>query len=250
MKTIRANTFKRGLQQGRLQRGLWSTINDSSVAEMCAGLGFDWMLFDTEHSPMDAVSVLPLLQAVAPYPVNAMVRPGSLNVADIKKLLDIGAQNILVPMVQNADEAALAVASVTYPPAGIRGVSGMSRATGFGDIAGYHKAARDEIAILVQVETAQAMDDIENIAAVPGVDGIFIGPADLAAAIGYLGEPSHPEVQKTVIDCIKRIVATGVPAGFLSPDLDFADRVIDAGATFVARDIDMTALKRALLSRL
>jgi 4-hydroxy-2-oxoheptanedioate aldolase len=250
MTNIRPNTFKAALKRGEFQRGLWSTINDQLVVEMCAGLGYDWMLFDTEHSPMDAISILPLLQAVAPYPVNPIVRPGSLNVAEIKKMLDLGAQNILVPMIQNADEAALAVAAVTYPPHGIRGVSGMTRAAGFGDIKGYHKAARDEIAILVQVETMEAVADIENIAAVDGVDGIFVGPADLAGAIGRVGEPSHPDVQAAVLDAIKRIVATGKPAGFLSPDLEFSQKVIDAGATFVARDIDMTALKRGLQSRL
>ena len=250
MTAPRRNRFKAALQSGQLQHGLWCTIHDSLVAEMCAGLGFDWMLFDTEHSPLDPISVLPLLQAVAPYPVSPLVRPGSLNVPEIKKLLDLGAQTILVPMVNSAEEAALAVAAVEYPPAGIRGVSGMTRATGFGDIAGYHKAARDEIAILVQVETLAAVDAIEAIAAVPGVDGIFVGPADLAAAMGRAGEPNHPEVQRGVIDAVRRIVAAGKPAGFLSPNKAYADAVTEAGATFVARDIDMVALKRALRARM
>lgn len=250
MTEIRKNSFKAGLKSGQLQRGLWCTINDSQVAEMCARLGYDWLLFDTEHSALDPLSVLPLLQAVAPYPGTAIVRPGALVPAEIKKLLDLGAQNILVPMINSADEAALAVACVEYPPAGIRGVSGMTRATGFGDIAGYHKAARDEIALLVQVETLEAVDQIEAIAATPGVDGIFVGPADLAAALGHVGQPSHPEVQKVTLEAIKRITAAGCPAGFLSADMEFADAVTQAGALFVARDIDMTALKRGLMSRL
>lgn len=250
MTTIPRNRFKAALKEGRFQRGLWSTIGDPLVVEMCAQLGFDWMLFDTEHSPLDALSVLPLLQAVAPYPVSPIVRPGSLNAPEIKKLLDFGAQTILIPMINSAEEAAAAVAAVEYPPKGIRGVSGMTRATAFGDVAGYHKGARDEIALLVQVETLRAVEQIEAIAAVPGVDGIFVGPADLAAAIGYPGEPSRAEVQDAALSAIRRIVATGVPAGFLSPDLAFSQAVIDAGATFVARDIDMTALKRGLKSRL
>lgn len=247
---LRTNRFKAALQEGRLQNGLWCTINDSLVAEMCAQLGFDWMLFDTEHSALDPLSVLPLLQAVAPYPTTPIVRPGSLNAPEIKKLLDLGAQTILVPMIQSAEEAAEALAAVDYPPTGIRGVSGMTRATGFGDIAGYHKAARQEIAVLVQVETLQAVEDVEKIAALPGIDGIFVGPADLAAALGHVGEPGHPEVRQAVVDTVRRIVASGKPAGFLSADEGYADLVTQAGATFVARDIDMTALKRSLKSRL
>lgn len=250
MAQLRKNAFKAGLRAGRLQRGLWCTINDGLVAEMCAGLGYDWMLFDTEHSPLDAISVLPLLQAVAAYPVSPLVRPGSLNPPEIKKLLDLGAQNILVPMIQDADEAAAAVAAVEYPPAGIRGVSGLTRATAFAAIPGYHKAAREEIALLVQVETLGALEQIEAIAAVPGVDGIFVGPADLAAALGHAGEPSHPEVVEAALDAVKRIVAAGKPAGFLSLDESVVDRVTEAGATFVSRDIDMAALKRGLTSRL
>lgn len=250
MTTLRHNRFKAALKAGQLQRGLWSTINDTLVAEMCAQLGFDWMLFDTEHSALDPITVLPLLQAVAPYRVTPIVRPGSLNAAEIKKLLDLGAQTILVPMVNTAEQAAEAVAAVEYPPAGIRGVSGLTRATAFGDILGYHKEARKEIAVLVQVETLEAVNKIEDIATVPGVDGIFVGPADLAAALGHVGDPGHPEVRQAAIDAIKRIVAAGIPAGFLSADVSFADTVVEAGATYVARDVDMAALKRGLKSRL
>lgn len=246
MSGLYKNHFKAAIKEGRLQRGLWCTINNSLVAEMCAGLGFDWMLFDTEHSALDPITVLPLLQAVAPYPVSPIVRPGSLNPTEIKKLLDLGAQNILVPMLNTAEDARLAVASVEYPPSGIRGVSGMTRATKFGDIAGYHRIAREEIAILVQVETLEAVENLEAIAAVDGIDGIFVGPADLAAALGYPGEPSRPEVRTVVLGTIKRIVAAGVPAGFLSADRSYTDEVIEAGAVFVATDIDMVALKRGL----
>lgn len=250
MTTLPKNAFKAGLKQGRLQRGLWSTINDTLVAEMCAGLGFDWMLFDTEHSALDPVTVLPLLQAVAPYPVSPIVRPGSNNPIEIKKLLDLGAQTLLVPMVNTAEEAAAATAAVDYPPAGIRGVSSMTRATRFAEVAGYHKSARDEIALLVQVETLEAIDNIADIAATPGIDGIFVGPADLAAALGHVGQASHPEVVSVTIEAVTRIVESGIPAGFLSADTAFADKVTEAGATFVAKDIDMVAMKRGLEERL
>lgn len=250
MTTLKHNAFKTALQLGRLQLGLWATSSDPLVTELCAAQGFDWMLFDTEHSALDPLTVLPLLQAVAPYPVSPIVRPGSLNPAEIKKLLDLGAQTILVPMINSAEEAALAVASVEYPPAGIRGVSGLTRATGFASIPGYHKAAREQIALLIQVETLEAMDAIEEMAAVDGVDGIFVGPADLAAALGHAGEPGHPEVKKAVLSAIRRIVATGTPAGFLGLDPTFCEDVQAAGATFIARDVDMAALKRGLKERL
>lgn len=250
MANLRKNTFKAAIHAGKMQRGLWCTINESLVAEMCAHLGFDWLLFDMEHSALDSLNVLPLLQVAAAYPTNSIVRPGSLDPVEIKKLLDMGAQNILVPMVNTAEEAALAVASVEYPPTGIRGMAGLTRATGFGDITDYHLTARSEIAILVQVETKQALDNLEAIAAVPGIDGIFLGPADLAAALGYAGDTSNPHVQDVAVDTIKRIVATGKAAGFLSLDMDFVDKVIAAGATFVANDVDLGALKRGLISRM
>lgn len=244
------NAFKAGLSEGRVQRGLWATVNDTLVAELCAAQGFDWMLFDTEHSALDPLTVLPLLQAVAPYPVSPIVRPGANNPTEIKKLLDLGAQSILVPMVNSAKEAQTAVAAVTYPPEGIRGVSGLTRATGFASIPGYHKTARREIALIVQIETRQALDALEEICAVPGVDAVFVGPADLAAALGYPGEASHPEVKAVTLDAVARIVKAGKPAGFLSLDPEFCDAVAEAGATFIARDVDMAALKRGLNDRL
>lgn len=246
---LKKNTFKEALIAKRLQTGMWCTICDPLVAEMIGSMGFDWLLFDTEHSPMDPISVLPLLQAVAPYPVSPMVRPGSLNPAEIKKLLDLGAQNILVPYIQTVEDAELAAASVTYPPHGIRGVSGMTRANRFADIAGYHQAAREEIALIIQVETVEAAEHIEAMAKVDGIDGIFVGPADLAASMGYAGEPSHPEVQKACIEAVKRITAAGIPAGFMSADLSFVEKIIEAGAVFVSRDIDMIALKRGINER-
>lgn len=240
------NIFKERLKSYTLQRGLWVTMSDKLAVEMMAGVGYDWMLFDTEHSPIDTTSMLPLLQIADGCGANAVVRPSCLNIADIKKFLDLGARNILVPMINNADEARLAVASVEYPPSGIRGVSGFSRATNFGRTKNYHKTARDDISILVQVETAEALENIEDICSVPGIDGVFVGPADLAAAIGHVGNPGHAEVRDEIQRTIKRIRTCGKAPGFLSPNLDMVQMVIDSGAVFVAQDIDMAALLRGL----
>ncbi|WP_420327047.1 HpcH/HpaI aldolase family protein [Mameliella sp.] len=243
---LKKNTFKAGLQEGRLQHGIWCCMTDPLAAEMMAACGYDWMLFDCEHSPMDPIRVLPMLQAVAPYPVSALARPASLNAPEMKRLLDIGAQTLIIPYVQNAEEAAEAAAAVAYPPAGIRGVAGMTRASNFGRIADYHATARDELCLIVQVETVEAMAQIEAIAAVPGIDGIFVGPADLAASMGFPGKPAHPEVQAAVIDGIKRIRAAGKPAGTLIIDPAFGQKAIDAGVAFIAQDLDLVALRKGL----
>ncbi len=239
------NTFKKALAEGRRQIGLWCAIPDSGVAEMLAGCGFDWLLFDTEHAALDEVHVLPLLQAVAPYPVHAIVRPDALNPAEIKKILDVGAQSILVPYVETVEQARLAAASVDYPPRGIRGVAGATRASRFGTVKGYHAAARDEICLLVQLETAAALDALEDIAAVPGIDGIFIGPADLAASLGHAGNPGHPTVKATVLDAIRRIRAAGKPAGILTLDPEFLEECVEAGSLFTAVDVDAVLLRRS-----
>lgn len=246
MADLPKNRFKAAIQQFQIQRGIWCTIRDPLAAEMLADCGFDWLMFDTEHSAMDPITVLPMLQAVAPYAATPIVRPGSLNPVEIKKLLDLGAQTILVPYVQNAEEAALAVASVTYPPEGIRGVSGLTRATRFARIPGYHKIARQEICLIVQVETVEALGKIEEIAAVPGIDAIFVGPADLAASLGHPGDASQQVVKDAVIDAIRRIRACGLPPGILTPDQSLYDAAIAAGAVFVSRDIDMAALRKGL----
>lgn len=240
------NAFKQALKNGQIQRGIWCTLSDSIAAEMLAGCGFDWLMFDTEHSPLDPASVLPLLQASAPYPVSPIVRPGSLNAPEIKKLLDLGAQTILVPMIHTAEQAQQAAAAVAYPPTGIRGVSGITRATLFGKVADYHRYARDEICLIVQVESIEGLDNIEEIAAVDGIDGIFVGPADLAASLGYPGEPSHPKVTAAVLDAITRITATGTPSGILTLDNSVYNQAIAAGALFVARDLDLTAMRKGL----
>lgn len=238
------NHFKRALREGRQQIGLWCSLPGSYVAEAVAGSGYDWLLFDTEHSPGDPLTVLAQLQAVAPYDVSAVVRPASNDTVLIKRFLDLGAQTLLIPYVQNAEEARAAVAAMRYAPDGVRGVSGLTRATRFGRIPGYGKRAAEQLCLLVQIETREALDQLEAIAAVEGVDGVFIGPADLAASLGHVGEPGHPDVVAAVEDAIRRLRAAGKPAGILTPDTRFAKRCIEIGTLFTAVAIDAGILAR------
>lgn len=238
------NRFKRALREGRQQIGLWCSLPGSYAAEAVAGSGYDWLLFDTEHSPGDPLTVLAQLQAVAPYPVSAVVRPAANDTVLIKRFLDLGAQTLLIPYVQDADEARAAVAATRYPPEGVRGVSGLTRATRFGRVPGYARRAAEEICLLVQVETQAALDRLEEICAVEGVDGVFIGPADLAASLGHVGEPGHPAVVAAAEDAVRRILASGKPAGILTPDTAFAKTCIAIGTTFTAVAIDVGVLAR------
>jgi len=232
------NPFKAALLAGQQQIGLWCSIPGSNHAESLAGCGFDWILIDTEHTCTDLPSVQAMLQAVAPYPTHAAVRPGWNDAVEIKRLLDAGALTILVPYVQTAAEAAKAVSAMRYPPHGTRGVAGISRASRFGAVPDYTARANAEVCLLVQVETAEALENIEAIAAVDGVDGIFIGPADLAASMGHPGKPGHPEVKTAVLSAIRRICAAGKPAGILSLDPDFLEDAVAAGTLFTAVGMD------------
>jgi 4-hydroxy-2-oxoheptanedioate aldolase len=242
---MRRNTFKAKLREGRQQIGLWNGIPGSFVAEALAETGYDWILLDTEHAPTDVLEVLPQLQALAAYPVSAVVRPATNDPVLIKRLLDIGAQTLLIPYVQSAAEAAAAVSAMRYPPAGIRGVAGVTRASRFGKAESYTTRASEELCLLVQVETRAALDEIEAIAAVDGVDGIFIGPADLGASLGHPGEPGHSDVVTAVESAIRRIVAAGKPAGILTLDPEFARRCITLGTRFTAVGVDLILLLRA-----
>lgn len=238
------NDFKRAIAAGRQQIGLWCTLPSAFTAEALAGCGFDWLLLDTEHSPGDPLTVLAQLQAVAAYPTHPVVRPAANDPVLIKRILDAGAQTLLIPQVQNVDEARAAVAAMRYPPRGIRGVAGFTRATRFGAVPGYATRAEEELCLLIQVETKSALADIEAIAALDGVDGIFIGPADLAASLGHPGEPDHPEVTAAIEQAIDRIRTAGKPPGILSLDRDFVRRCMDLGTVFTAVDVDAAILLR------
>ena len=246
------NEFKRALIEGRQQIGLWCTLPDPSLAELLAGCGYDWLLLDTEHSPADPITVLAQLQAVAPYPGSAVVRPASNDTVLIKRFLDVGAQTLLIPYVESAEEARRAVSAMRYPPAGVRGVAGITRATRFGRVSDYTRRASEELCLLVQVETAAALSALEEIAAVDGVDGVFIGPADLAASLGHPGNPGHPDVKAAIEDAIARIQAAGKPAGILTTDEAFARRCMELGTRFTAVGVDLAVLiqaSEALLGR-
>ncbi|MCW6508427.1 aldolase/citrate lyase family protein [Lichenifustis flavocetrariae] len=238
------NRFKRALREGRQQIGIWCSLPGGTAAEVLAGAGYDWVLFDTEHSPGDPSTVLAQLQAAAPYSVSAVVRPATNDTVLIKRYLDVGAQTLLIPYVQNAEEVRAATSAMLYPPAGLRGVSGWTRANRFGRVTDCARRAAEELCLLVQVETVEALGEIEAIAAVEGVDGIFIGPADLAASMGYPGQPGHPDVSAAVEDAIRRIRGAGKPAGILTLDNAFAQRCIDVGTLFTAVGTDGGILSR------
>jgi len=238
------NLFKHAIAAGRLQIGLWSSLASNIAAEVVSDAGFDWILFDTEHSPNEIPGLLGQMQAAARGTASAIVRPAWNDAVLIKRVLDIGAQSILVPYVQNAAEARRAVAAVRYPPAGIRGVAAASRASRYGRVTDYLKRADGEICLLVQVETRTALDALEAIAAVDGVDGVFIGPSDLSASFGHIGNPQHAEVQAALEQSVNRLKAVGKPAGILTLSEEEARRYIGWGYTFVAVGSDIGLLGR------
>jgi 4-hydroxy-2-oxoheptanedioate aldolase len=238
------NRLKHALASGAPQIGLWLSLSDHYSAEVCAGSGFDWLLIDTEHSPNELHMVLSQLQAIAPYPTTPVVRVAWNDMVIIKRMLDAGAQTLLVPYVNTADEARSAVASTRYPPEGVRGVAGTTRATRFGRVKDYARRAPDELCLLLQVETQQALDNLEAIARVAGVDGVFIGPADLHASLGYPGETANPAVLPKIEDAIRRIRACGKAPGILTADEKLARRYLELGALFVAVGADVGLLAR------
>jgi 4-hydroxy-2-oxoheptanedioate aldolase len=238
------NAFKHSLKASQAQIGLWSSLSSSYSVEVIAGAGFEWILLDMEHSPNDLESLLTQLQAAAPYPTHAVVRVPWNDMVAMKRILDVGAQSFLVPYVCTADEARAAVAHTRYPPKGVRGVAGTTRASRFGRIKDYARRAHEEICVLVQVETQAALDNIEAICAVDGVDGVFIGPADLHASMGYVGEIANPKVKPVIDDAIRRIRKAGKAPGILTPSEEDARRWLDCGALFVAVGADVGILAR------
>jgi len=238
------NTFKRALKAARPQIGLWSSLSSNYSVEVIAGAGFDWILLDMEHSPNDLESLLAQLQAAAPYPTTPIVRVPWNDMVTIKRVLDVGAQSLLIPYVSSAEEAKRAVSYTRYPPAGVRGVAGTTRATRFGRVQGYAKKAHEELCVLVQVETKEGLDNLEAICAVEGVDGVFIGPADLHASLGYTGETANPAVVPLMEEAMRRIRKCNRAPGYLSPLEADAKKMLAAGALFVAVGADVGLLAR------
>lgn len=241
---LAANRFKRALAKGERQIGLWSGLGSSIAAEILAHAGFDWIVIDTEHAPNEPRDVLAQLQAMTAGTATPVTRAPWNDPVLLKRLLDVGSPSVLIPYVQNAEEARRAVAATRYPPRGIRGVAMGMRASGYGRITDYLQHAHEEMCVLVQVETISAVDEIASIAAVEGVDGIFIGPADLAASMGHLGNPAHPDVQAAIATAVARCRAAGKPAGYLSPTEADAEERFAAGFGFVALGSDGAILRR------
>jgi 4-hydroxy-2-oxoheptanedioate aldolase len=239
-----ANLFKRAVVEGRMQLGLWCSLCSNVAAEVIANAGFDWILVDTEHAPNELPMVLSQLQALVGGTATPIVRPAWNDPVLLKRLLDIGVQNFLVPYVQTADEARAAVAATRYPPQGIRGVAVTHRANGFGRVKDYFERANDEICVLVQIETGTALQNLEAIAAVEGVDGLFIGPSDLAAALGHLGDNAHPEVRAAIEDAFKRIRKAGKAPGILAPIEADARHWLSQGCVVLAVGSDVGLLAR------
>jgi 4-hydroxy-2-oxoheptanedioate aldolase len=239
---LQRNAFKHAIAAGQLQIGLWSSLCSPIAAEIVADAGFDWILLDSEHSPNEIPDLFAQLQASVRGTATPIVRPPWNDPVVAKRCLDIGAQTLLFPYVQNAEEARRAVESTRYPPQGIRGVSVASRASRFGRTPGYLTKANAEQCVLVQVETGPALDQLEAIAQVPGVDGVFIGPSDLAASLGHLGNPAHETVQAAIKDAVDRLKKLNKPAGILTGNEEEIRRYIDWGYLFVAVGSDVGLL--------
>jgi len=243
-----ANLFKQAIARQQAQIGLWVNLANPVSTEICAGAGFDWLLLDGEHSPNTLTTLLAQLQAVAAYPGTHPIGRvplghGEAGTALIKQFLDLGFQTILVPMVDTAEQAAALVQAMRYPPDGIRGMAG-ARASRWGRYPNYGKEANEQVCLLVQVESKTALENLEAIAATPGVDGVFIGPADLSASLGHVGQATHPDVQAAIDDAIRRIVQCGKAAGILISDEQLARHYLALGATFVAVGLDTQILVR------
>lgn len=239
------NLFKQAIAAGRPQIGFWQALASPYTCEISAGSGFDWLLIDAEHAPNDIPLILAQLQAAAAYPVETVARPPSGDPVIIKQYLDIGARTLLVPMVESGEEAERLVRATRYPPRGMRGIgSAIGRASRWNRSPDYLLRAEDEICLLLQVESRAGLEAIDAIAATEGVDGVFLGPSDLSAALGHLGNPGHPEVQQAIEKAIGRILDAGKAAGMLIADPGLAERYLELGASFVAVGTDVTILAR------
>lgn len=245
------NPFKQALAAQRRQLGAFLALADAHSAELMASAGFDWLLIDCEHGPNDLPSVLAQLQALAGYPVAPVLRLADHDATRIKQVLDLGVQSLLAPMVDSAAQAQALVAAMRYPPRGIRGVgAGMARAARWGAVDGYYNQAGSQLCLAVQIETVAGLDNLDAIAAVDGVDGVFLGPADLAAALGHVGQPMHPEVRAAIEAALPRIRAAGKAAGVYCADPQLAAHYAALGASFFLIAADAILLRGAAVAAL
>lgn len=242
---IITNRFKQALIEGERQIGLWQALANPYTAEICAGAGFDWLLFDGEHAPNTIASMLAQLQAVASYPSHPIARLPHGDATLIKQYLDIGFQTLLIPFVETAEQARALVRATRYAPAGTRGIApGLARAARWNRVPDYLDQADAQICLLVQIETAEGLRNLEGITGVEGVDGIFIGPADLSASLGYRGKATHPDMLETIADAMARVRALGKPVGTLAMDAAGRERAESSGCTFIAVGTDISLLAK------
>jgi 2-dehydro-3-deoxyglucarate aldolase len=239
------NQFREKMVARDVLIGCWSALGSPITTEILGMAGFDWILLDGEHGPNDVLSLIPQLMSLKDSPSAPVVRPQWNDTVIIKRLLDIGFYNFLIPFVQSAEDAARAVAATRYPPQGVRGVSVAHRSNRFGAIKDYMHAINDNITVLVQIESPQAVNAIDEIASVDGVDGIFVGPSDLAAGYNHLGDITHPDVQAAILKVFEAAASHGKPAGILAPVKADAERYLEMGATFVAVGSDLGVFRSA-----
>ena len=242
-----ANPFKAALKAGYRQIGCWLSLTDPGAAEIAGTAGFDWLVIDGEHAPNDLRSILAQLRALAPYPAHPVVRLPAGETWMIKQALDIGAQTLLIPLVESANQARTLVRAMRYAPGGVRGMGGAgARATRYGAITDYVQNVERELCLLVQVETRAGIEALDEILTVDGVDGVFIGPADLSADMGFPGRAETPEVRKAIADALTRIAASDKAAGILTFDDAWAQQCLDDGAQFLAVGMDAVVLARGM----
>ncbi len=239
------NPFTRAIRKGEKQIGLWMTSASSSSSEVISSAGYDWVVIDMEHSPNDMMSVRNHLQIFASSPTTALARPDWNDTVEIKRLLDLGVDGLVIPMVQTVEEAKQAVAATRYPPRGVRGVSGVTRANKYGRVTDYFDRVEQETTVILQLETRAAIEQATEIAAVDGVSGIFFGPADISADMGMLGQAMAPEVWDLIWSAAHKLIAMDVPVGTLVLDAKFAAKLLNDGFTFVACGVDTAMLARA-----
>ena len=243
------NQFKRALAAGETQIGLFLGLANSYTAEIIGGTGFDWLLIDGEHGPNDLRSIIEQLQALAPYPVKPVVRTVDHDVARIKQLLDGGVQTLMVPMVETAADAEKLVRAMRYPPNGMRGVgTAMARAARWNGVDGYFAKADQEMCLIVQIESVAGLAGLDQVLKVEGVDAVFIGPSDLAASMGHLGNPGHADVKAAVEGAIRKISAAGKAAGVFSADPFAAEAYRQAGASFLLVGVDALLLRNSAVA--
>ncbi len=239
------NSFKRRLLSGDRLIGCWSSLANHITAEILGLAGFDWILLDGEHSPNDVNTFIPQLMALKDSSSAPIVRPASNNPVEIKRLLDAGFYNFLIPMIESVEEAKCAISATRYPPEGIRGVSVSQRGNRYGTVPNYFQNINKEICVMLQIESIKGMQAAKEIAALDGVDSLFVGPSDLAAALGHLGNPSHPEVQDAIAKVFSDTKSCGKASGILAPVEADARRYIEMGATFVGVGSDLGVFKAA-----